>query len=76
MVTDLEPFSPTGGRFGGECRRRKDPYKMDKEEILTEITKLKEETEALHKFLESSHKKYITDLMLVDMIKERERTGA
>lgn len=55
---------------------RKDPYKMDKEEILTEITKLKEETETLHKFLESSHKKYVTDLMLVDMIREKERNGA
>ena len=49
---------------------------MDKEEILTEITKLKEETEALHKFLESNHKKYVTDLMLVDMIREKERNGA
>lgn len=55
---------------------RKDPYKMDKEEILTEITKLKKETETLHKFLESSHKKYVTDLMLVAMIREKERNGA
>ncbi len=49
---------------------------MDKEEILTKITKLKKETETLHKFLESSHKKYVTDLMLVDMIREKERNGA
>ena len=55
---------------------RKDPYKMDKEEILIKITKLKKETETLHKFLESSHKKYVTDLMLVDMIREKERNGA
>lgn len=55
---------------------RKDPYKMDKEEILTKITKLKKETETLHKFLESSHKKYVTDLMLVAMIREKEKNGA
>ncbi len=46
---------------------------MDKEEILTEITKLKKEAEDLHKFLEAKHKEYVSGMILVDMIRERER---
>ena len=46
---------------------------MDKEEIITEIMKLKAETEALHEYLESRQKEYVSDLRLITVLKERER---
>ena len=45
---------------------------MNKEDIITEVTRLRKEMEALHQFLESKHKDYIKDLMLVDMIRKKE----
>ena len=45
---------------------------MDKEEIITEIMRLKAETEALHEYLESMQKEYVSDLRLINVIKERE----
>ncbi len=46
---------------------------MDKEEIIMEIMRLKAETEALHEYLESRQKEYVSDLRLITVLKERER---
>ena len=45
--------------------------KMDKEEIIAEIIRLKAETEELHEFLESRQKEYVSSLRLVNMLREK-----
>ena len=45
---------------------------MSKEDIISEITRLRKEMEALHQFLESKHKDYVNELMLVDMMRKKE----
>ena len=45
---------------------------MSKEDIISEITRLRKEMEALHQFLESKHKDCVNELMLVDMMRKKE----